>query len=199
MKKNAVASPFNESIYKFPFQIFMILEKMPVTFFTSDAVPSNHYIIFLPKAWKISFITTLKYETATSLSYMAEATMVDTYNYDLFFRDEEHSFELSRLLRLDNYYSLFNRVRYSTIEATSKRPLFSSSVIYKNAVWLEREFLEMYGGVLNSLYDTRNLLLEYSFTDNPLIKTYPTEGFVDIYYDFFRDQLCYVSHDYVEL
>jgi hypothetical protein len=60
--------------------------------------------------------------------------MVDTYNYDLFFRDEEHSFELSRLLRLDNYYSLFNRVRYSTIEATSKRPLFSSSVIYKNAV-----------------------------------------------------------------
>jgi len=50
VKKNAVASPFNESIYKFPFQIFMILEKMPVTFFTSDAVPSNHYIIFLPKA-----------------------------------------------------------------------------------------------------------------------------------------------------
>jgi NADH dehydrogenase (ubiquinone) Fe-S protein 3 len=94
---------------------------------------------------------------------------------------------------------LFNRVRYSTIEASTKNPLFSSSFLYKNAVWLEREFIEMYGGLVHSLYDTRNLLLEYSFTENPLVKTYPTEGFVDIYYDFFRDQLCYVNHDYIEL
>ena len=57
----------------------------------------------------------------------------------------------------------------------------------------------MYGSLVQSIYDTRNLLLEYSFTDNPMLKTYPTEGFVDIYYDFFRDQLCYVNHDYVEL
>jgi NADH:ubiquinone oxidoreductase subunit C len=130
---------------------------------------------------------------------MVESTMVDTYNYDLFFREEEHHFELSRFLRLDNYYSLFNRVRYSTIEAGTKKPLFSSATLYKNAVWLEREFVEMYGGVVNSLYDARNLLLEYSFTENPMVKTYPTEGFVDIYYDFFRDQLCYVNHDYIEL
>jgi len=199
VKKNAVASPFNEAIYKFPFQLFILLEKMPVTFFTSDALPSNHYVIFLPKSWKLSFITALKYETASSLSYMVESTMLDTYNYDLFFRDEEHSFELSRFLRLDNYYSLFNRSRYSTIEASSKQPLFSSAIMYKNAVWLEREFLEMYGGLLNSTHDQRNLLLEYSFTENPLVKTYPTEGFLDIYYDFFSDQLCYVNHDYIEL
>jgi len=50
VKKNAVASPFNEAIYKFPFQLFLILEKMPVTFFTSEALPSNHYVIFLPKS-----------------------------------------------------------------------------------------------------------------------------------------------------
>lgn len=57
----------------------------------------------------------------------------------------------------------------------------------------------MYGTLIDTIYDTRNLLLEYSFTDNPMLKSYPTEGFVDIYYDFFRDQLCYVNHDYVEL
>jgi hypothetical protein len=49
VRKNAVASPFNEDIYKFPFHIFLILEKMPVTFFTSDAVTSNHFILFIPK------------------------------------------------------------------------------------------------------------------------------------------------------
>jgi NADH:ubiquinone oxidoreductase subunit C len=199
VKRNAVASPFNEAIYKFPFQLFVILEKMPVTFFTSEALTSNHYVLFIPKTWKLSFIITLKYETAASLSFMVESTMIDTYNYNLFSRDEEYSLELSRLLRVDNYYSLFNRVRYTTIEAVTKKPLYSSSVVFKNAIWLEREFLEMYGAPLNTIYDTRNLLLEYSFTDNPMLKTYPTEGFVDIYYDFFRDQLCYVNHDYVEL
>jgi len=50
VKKNAVASPFNEAIYKFPLQLFMILEKMPVAFFTSEALTSNHYVIFIPKA-----------------------------------------------------------------------------------------------------------------------------------------------------
>jgi NADH:ubiquinone oxidoreductase subunit C len=172
---------------------------MPVTFFTSEALTSNHYVIFIPKVWKTAFITTIKYETATSLSYLVESTIIDTYNYDLFAKEEDYSVEISRFLRIDNYYSLFNRARYSTIESLSNKPLFSGSVVYKNSIWLEREFTEMYGGIVKSIYDTRNLLLEYSFIENPMVKTYPTEGFLDIYYDFFRDQLCYVNHDYVEL
>ena len=199
MKRNAVASPFNETIYKFPFQLFIILEKMPVTFFTSESLTSNHYVLFIPKLWKLSLITALKYETTTSLSFLVESTIIDTYNYNLFTKNEAHSLSMSRVLRVDNYYSLYNRVRYTTIEASTKKPLYSSASLFKNSVWLEREFLEMYGAVLNTIYDTRNLLLEYSFTDNPMLKTYPTEGFVDIYYDFFRDQLCYVNHDYIEL
>jgi NADH:ubiquinone oxidoreductase subunit C len=199
VKRNAVASPFNETIYKFPFQLFIILEKMPVTFFTSEALTSNHYVMFIPKLWKLSFITALKYETSTSLSFLTESTIIDTYNYELFSLHDNYTLELSRLLRIDNYYSMFNKVRYTTIETVTKNNLYASSSLYKNAIWLEREFLEMYGTNLNTIYDTRNLLLEYSFTDNPMLKTYPTEGFVDIYYDFFRDQLCYVNHDYVEL
>jgi len=172
---------------------------MPVTFFTSEAVTSNHYIMFVPKVWKHSLVAALKYETATSLTYMVDSTVVDTYNYDLFNKEEDYNLDLSRFLRLDNYYSLSNRTRYTVIESATRNALRSSSTFFKNAVWLEREFLEMYGPALSTLYDTRNLLLEYSFTDNPMLKTYPTEGYVDIYYDFFRDQLCYVNHDYVEL
>jgi NADH:ubiquinone oxidoreductase subunit C len=117
----------------------------------------------------------------------------------MFNKEEVYELGINRMLRIDNYFSLFNRVRYTIIESSSKQPFYSCSTIFKNAIWLEREFLEMYGPLLNTIYDTRNLLLEYSFTDNPMLKTYPTEGFVDIYYDFFRDQLCYVNHDYVEL
>jgi len=199
VRKNAVASPFNETIYKFPMQLFVILEKMPVAFFTSEAVTSNHYILFLPKNWKIDFVKLLKYENATSLSFLVDATAVDTYNYDILEEDEDFDFNLPRLLRIENYYSLSNHVRYTLIEGITKNKLFSSSVVFKNSVWLDRELMELYGVFINTVHDSRNLLLEYSFTDNPMLKTYPTEGFLDIYYDFFRDQLCYVKHDYVEL
>lgn len=194
-----MASPFNETLYKFPFQLFMILEKMPVTVFTSNAVTSNHYIMYIPKQWKYSLLAALKYETSTSLTFLVESTIVDTYKYNLFTNIESYDLSVNRMLRIDNYFSLFNRVRYTILESSGKQPLYSSTTFFKNAVWLEREFLEMYGPTINTIYDSRNLLLEYSFTDNPMLKTYPTEGFVDIYYDFFRDQLCYVNHDYVEL
>lgn len=199
MRRNAVASPFNDTTYKFPFQLFVILEKMPVTFFTSEALTTNHYIMYIPKQWKLALMATIKYETTTTLSYLVDSTVIDTYKYDLFNSSDNYNLNLSRFLRIDNYASIFNRIRYTIIESATKKPLYSSSVFFKNAIWLEREFLEMYGPLLNTVYDTRNLLLEYSFTDNPMVKTYPTEGFVDIYYDFFRDQLCYVNHDYVEL
>lgn len=199
MRRNAVASPFNNTIYKFPFQLFLILEKMPVTFFTSENLTSNHYILFIPKKWKTLLLATIKYETISSLTYLVESTIIDTYKYQLFKQSDNSTLDLARLLRIDNYMSLTSRTRYTVIEATSNETLSTGSFFFKNVGWLEREFFEMYGPLYSTIYDKRNLLLEYSFTDNPMLKTYPTEGFTDIYYDFFRDQLCYVNHDYVEL
>jgi len=172
---------------------------MPVTFFTSEAVTSNHYILFIPKTWNRALTVVLKYETATSLTYLVESTVLDTYQYELFNKDEDYELHLPRFLRANNYYSLSNRTRYTIFDSYTKNPLISCAFVYKNAVWLERELIEMYGSLVQTMHDTRNLLLEYSATETPMIKTYPTEGFVDIYYDFFRDQLCYVNHDYVEL
>jgi hypothetical protein len=65
---------------------------------------------------------------------MVESSIIDTYNYDLFSREEQYNLELPRFLRIDNYYSLYNRVRYTSIEASTKKPLYSSSTLYKNAV-----------------------------------------------------------------
>ena len=48
--------------------------------------------------------------------------------------------------------------------------------------------------------DVRKLLIDYSSFENPLLKTYPTEGFFDIFYNFFEDQV--VTNDassFVEL
>lgn len=172
---------------------------MPVTFFTSNALTSNHYILYTPNTWKSSLIAVLKYETHNSLTYLSESTAIDTYKYTPFQHSDNLSSELTRFLKVENLYSLYSRTRYTVIEAISKKPIYTSSIFFKNAIWLERELIEMYGVLIHTYFDTRNLLLEYSFTDYPMVKTYPCEGYVDIYYDFFRDQLCYVNHDYVEL
>ena len=47
--------------------------------------------------------------------------------------------------------------------------------------------------------DTRRLLLDYSKHENPLLKDYPVEGFNDVFYNFFEDQVVYNNQNVVEL
>jgi len=71
--------------------------------------------------------------------------------------------------------------------------------IYKSASWLERETGEMFRVSYNNKIDTRRLLLDYSKQENPLLKDYPTEGFNDVFYNFFEDQVVYSNSTVVEL
>jgi NADH:ubiquinone oxidoreductase subunit C len=47
--------------------------------------------------------------------------------------------------------------------------------------------------------DIRNILLDYSRSEYPMLKEFPSEGFFDVYYDFFDDQLNFVESEFVEL
>ena len=47
--------------------------------------------------------------------------------------------------------------------------------------------------------DLRKLLTDYSNLENPLLKNYPTEGFTDIFYNFFEDQVTLSNNSSVEL
>ena len=47
--------------------------------------------------------------------------------------------------------------------------------------------------------DSRRLLLDYSKQENPLLKDYPVEGFNDVYYNFFEDQVVYNNSTSIEL
>jgi NADH:ubiquinone oxidoreductase subunit C len=47
--------------------------------------------------------------------------------------------------------------------------------------------------------DTRRLLLDYSKQENPLLKDYPCEGFNDVFYSFFDDQVICNNSTAVEL
>jgi hypothetical protein len=74
-----------------------------------------------------------KYETATSLSYLADSTIIDTYQYEIFQKPDDFMITLARQLRLNNYYSISNKSRYTILETGTKTPLTSVVPLYKNA------------------------------------------------------------------
>jgi NADH:ubiquinone oxidoreductase subunit C len=47
--------------------------------------------------------------------------------------------------------------------------------------------------------DQRVLLLDYSRNEYPMLKDFPCEGYSDIYYNFFDNQLSYINHEFTEL
>ena len=77
--------------------------------------------------------------------------------------------------------------------------LHSIDKLFKNANWLERETSEMYGILFTWKTDTRKLLLDYAKHENPLLKDFPSEGFQDVFYNFFENQVTVNKNEVVEL
>lgn len=60
----------------------------------------------------------------------------------------------------------------------------SISTFFQNAQWPEREASEMTGAFFYNKIDNRKLLLDYSFIGFPLLKIYPSTGFIELIYSF---------------
>lgn len=71
--------------------------------------------------------------------------------------------------------------------------------LYRNSSWLERELVEFFGFQIDKQYDTRNLLLDYHFIWNPLLKSFPVEGYQEIFYNFSTHTLDYIQSEFIEL
>jgi len=70
---------------------------------------------------------------------------------------------------------------------------------FKNLLFLEREVQEMFGLKILNLIDNRNLLLDYNKQYNPLLKSFFSEGFEEVYLNLFTDKLNYLQNYYIEL
>jgi NADH:ubiquinone oxidoreductase subunit C len=57
----------------------------------------------------------------------------------------------------------------------------------------------MYGIKYKNKHDNRSLLLDYSRNEYPMLKDFPTEGYQEIYFDFFENKLQYVRNEFIEL
>jgi NADH:ubiquinone oxidoreductase subunit C len=150
-------------------------------------------------------ISLLKLNTYSYLYSLIDITGMDLTklkNYNLFFNtDVAHMqpmfFERCVIYNLIDYN---NNGRYLFTYFLPQR--FNNttlSEIFFNANWLERELVEFFNMNISGRSDTRNLLLDYNFTANPLLKHYPTEGHQEIFFNHLTYNLEYVNSEFVEL
>jgi NADH:ubiquinone oxidoreductase subunit C len=57
----------------------------------------------------------------------------------------------------------------------------------------------MYGVFFYWKNDTRKLLLDYSKIENPMLKDFPCEGFMDVFFNFFENQVTIHKNEVIEL
>ena len=57
----------------------------------------------------------------------------------------------------------------------------------------------MFGINYTDKKDNRSLLLDYSRNEFPMLKDFPTEGYYEIFYDFFENKIDYFKNEFIEL
>ena len=131
---------------------------------------------------------------------LLENSAIDNNNQDILKKNQ--IFLKNKILLFYNYYFYTLKSKLMLITTYNHNNLYkipSIDKIYKSASWLEREVGEMFKISYNLKIDSRRLLLDYSKQENPLLKNYPVEGFNDVFYNFFEDQVVFNNSTVVEL
>jgi len=130
--------------------------------------------------------------------------LVDMFAYELPLNSNTPSSSFLNLPLLNNsiivynFHSIFYQQRFfifvlnyshQNINKNSLHwnSLFSITELFCNANWLEREVAELHGVFFCGKKDLRNLLLQYGDTSAPMMKSYPSIGTREIFYDSISD------------
>lgn len=188
--------------YIFPLQIFLILEKMNIVFWSSKSLNPNSYVCLVNYKWFYTISLLLRNEL-----FLNNSTLIENSAIDLRFANQlnnklNYFFNDNKLLTfyLFYIYGLKMRINFLVLLKNNYKPyLYSIDKLYPNANWLERETSEMYGVLYYFKNDIRKLLLDYSKIENPLLKDYSSEGLQDVFYNFFENQVTVNKSEVVEL
>lgn len=178
--------------------------KQSIRIFTSKKSPDNHFLVFLysigPEVIKL-FKTNI-YAQQNSLVDICGVDLTKLKNYNLFFNTDDLFLSPTFFERCIIYntldYASNSRFVYLCFSG-AKEVKVSITPTFSNANWLERELVEFFNIKISDRSDTRNLLLDYNFTANPLLKNYPTEGHQEIFFNHLTYNLEYVNAEFIEL
>lgn len=187
--------------HQIPLNIFIIFEKVNPIIFTANTMTNNSYICVIPNNWFVPINQLLKSELNLSSSTLIENSAIDTLKYTSVFKELSLILNNNRLIVYYIYYIYFTKTRLTFLLNfnNTNTSLTSIDKYFKNSNWLERETGEMFGIHFLLKEDQRILLLDYSRNEYPLLKDFPCEGYSDIYYNFFENQLTYINHEFIEL
>lgn len=187
--------------YTLPLSIFVVFENINPVIWTSESFYPNSYVLYLNKSWLYSINTFFKNEVFLSNSTLVENSAIDNKKSFDFLNKVGFSLRNRILLFYIYYfYTLKTKIMlFTTFNNNNLSKVSSVDKIYKSASWLERETGEMFRVSYEQKTDTRRLLLDYSKSENPLLKDYPVEGFNDAFYSLFEDQVVYNNSTIVEL
>lgn len=132
-----------------------------------------------------------------SNSYLVESSAVDTTKYSAY-KNISLVFNNCKLLIFYLFYFYNLKIKLNII-MTNEGSFKSIWNIYTNSNWLERETQEMYGVKFILKKDIRRLLLDYTKNENPLLKNFQTEGYSEIFFNFFDEQTAYLNNNHTEL
>ena len=188
--------------YLFPLQLFLILEKASISYWSSKTLTPNHFILLINNKWFFMLNQIIRNELLFSSSILVENTAVDTRFFNKASNELNIFFKQNKLLAYYSYYFFLTKLRLTfliNLKSSNKVSMSSIDTIFKNANWLERETSEMYGLLYYWKNDIRKLLLDYSKIENPMLKDFPCEGLQDVFYNFFENQVTINKNEIIEL
>lgn len=188
--------------YNFPLNLFLILENVNASIFSSKYLLPNHFVLLLNPSWIFLLNQILKNEFFFNNSHLVEMSAIDSLNYNNLVPDTELFLKKNRIVLFYIYYVYFLKLKLTVLtfyNFAKPKQIASVDNIFKNASWLERETSEMFNVAFNLKRDSRKLLLDYSKNEAPMLKNFNTDGLSDVFYNFFEDQVTFHNNDLVEL
>lgn len=188
---------------KFPLQLFLTFETIPIVYFTAATLPNNYHVTYINFKFFYPINIFFTHELFFGANYLIDLSVVDfektkqnwflhifkILKQNLLLFTSYFFYHLHIKLTLFAFYNCKNNViKYNTIEN-----------LYPNANWLEREVSEMFGVYFFNKLDTRNLLLEYQTTNYPFLKNFSCEGNFEIYYNIFDNTITQLTTESIEL
>lgn len=166
-----------------------MFKQLPVYVSTNaEGYKFNLYLLTYPR-WLLTVFTTLRYH---SLFYKCLVQDINTFEHlKSVDRRQANSPLLSVLYH--TYLPVFD-LRFTV--ATFVEPavgVYPVSPLFQNLAWTEREISEMFGIKFNGKKDNRHLLLDYSFTGWPMLKSFPVAGLVELFYSVNLAGISYYS------
>ena len=186
-----------------PLHIFFIFEHLPIIFFTSKANSTNHYNYYTPVSYLYPLTVYITHELTLTNNFLVDLSAVDLEKTTQNWIFKKFTKIFNKLLFFITYFCYNSKIRitwFSLIKKQSNKcKIFSLETLIFNANWLEREVSEMFGIYFYNKLDSRNLLLEYSSFYTPLKKNFPCEGYFEIYYNFFNQNITQLDIEHIEL